>query len=92
MNNNRSFDAQTRFASETLSSTIFEDRFSPYVLTIVSQFIVILTKKQKQNKKQTKYKQNTHTHTHTHTKKQTNKNQKKKKKKKQQQKTQNVVV
>ena len=35
----------SRFASETLSPTTFEDRFSPYVLTVVSQFNVILTKK-----------------------------------------------
>ena len=45
MNNNRYFYAVTRSASVTLSSTIFEDRFRPYVLTDVSQFIVILTKK-----------------------------------------------
>ena len=35
----------TRAASEILSSTIFEDRFPPYDLTVVNQFIVILTKK-----------------------------------------------
>ena len=46
MNNNRLFDTVTRSASETLSSTLYEDRFPPYVLTVVSrQFIVILTKK-----------------------------------------------
>ena len=28
--------------SETLASTIFEDRFPPYVLTVVNQFNVIL--------------------------------------------------
>ena len=33
-----------RSASETLSSTIFEVRLPPYFLTIVSQFITILTK------------------------------------------------
>ena len=45
MNNIRYFYAVTRSASETLSSTIREDGFPPYVLTVVSQFIVILTKK-----------------------------------------------
>ena len=45
MNNNHLFYAVTRSASETLSSTIFDDRFPSYVLTVVSQFIVTLTKK-----------------------------------------------
>ena len=44
MNNNRYFYAVTRSASETLSSTNFEDRLPPYVLTVVSQLIVVLTK------------------------------------------------
>ena len=34
----------SRSASETLSSTTFEGRLPPYVLTVVSQFNVILTK------------------------------------------------
>ena len=45
MNNNRSFYAVTRSASEALSSTSFEERFAAIFLTIVSQLIVILTKK-----------------------------------------------
>ena len=44
MNNNRSFYAVTRSASETESPTFSEGRFPPYVLTIVNQFTVILTK------------------------------------------------
>ena len=32
-----------RSASETLSSTIFDNRFPPFILTVVSQFNVILT-------------------------------------------------
>ena len=47
MNTNSLLHAVTRSASETLSSTIFEDRFPPYVLTVVSYFIVILTNKKR---------------------------------------------
>ena len=39
------FTLWSRSASETLSSIMFGDRFPPYVLTVVSQFIDILTKK-----------------------------------------------
>ena len=34
MNNSRKFYNVTQSASETLSSTIFVDRFPPYVLTV----------------------------------------------------------
>ena len=37
----------SRSASETLSSTIFEECFPPYVLTMLNQFNVILTKEKK---------------------------------------------
>ena len=36
MNNNHKFYIVTQSASETLSSTIFEDRFPPYDLTVLS--------------------------------------------------------
>ena len=54
MNNNHLFYAVTRSASETLSSTIFEDRFLPYVFTIKSQCVVILTTTTKKKKKKKK--------------------------------------
>ena len=45
MNNNHKFYIVTQSASETLSSTIFEDCFPPFVLKVLSLFTVILTRK-----------------------------------------------